>query len=408
MNIGVVTVWGERGASVVSKSYIDILSLENEIYVYSRGGESSIRYSNNESNVYYGKESYIPITNHINKRDFISWLHDNKIKLVLFNEQHWFEPLLWLKELGIKSVSYVDYYTDETIPLYDLYDAVICNTRRHLKAFQCHAQAKYIPWGVDTDLFSLAENTSSSTKTTFFHSCGMNPLRKGTDLLLLAGQSLAGKFEIIIHSQLDLNSFYKNDPEILACIESLENRGLLKIITKTVTAPGLYKLGNVYVYPCRLDGLGLTVPEALASGLPTIIPDAEPMREFASPVCSLVKIDRFYCRKDGYYWPQQLCDIKDLANKMNAYITNSKREKNMHLASEHAQKHLNWEINAQQLNQFINNIKCTPVSEKTKKTYIAYKNYGYRKILTKVEKYNKLFSPLFSLYAKLKEVNKTN
>jgi len=41
----------------------------------------------------------------------------------------------------------------------------------------------------------------------------------------------------------------------------------------------LYYLGDVYVYPTTLDGLGLTVYEALASGLPVIATDVAPMNE---------------------------------------------------------------------------------------------------------------------------------
>ena len=124
MNIGVVTVWGERGASVVSKAYIEALESKHDIFVYSRGGEANIRYTESSMNVWMGKESYLPITTHIDKADFIKWVTTKSIDLVLFNEQHWFEPLLWLKELNIKSISYVDYYTEETVPLFHLYDGL--------------------------------------------------------------------------------------------------------------------------------------------------------------------------------------------------------------------------------------------------------------------------------------------
>jgi hypothetical protein len=232
----------------------------------------------------------------------------------------------------------------------------------------------------------------------------MNPLRKGTDLLLKASQELEGDFELIIHSQIDLFAYYKSNNAVLSALESLKDRDVLTIITKSVSAPGLYKLGNIYVYPCRLDGLGLTVPEAISSGLPTIIPNSEPMKEFATSACSLVNIDRFYCRKDGYYWPQQLCDIADLSLKMSTYIGDDNLKEKMVLAREHAVKSLNWKTNSAELNQFIDDVKVIPLTKNVNKTYQAYKNYGYRKILTKIERYGFIFSPLLSFYDKFKKV----
>jgi 1,2-diacylglycerol 3-alpha-glucosyltransferase len=403
MNIGIVTVWGERGASVVSKAYIEALQDDHEISIYSRGGESSIRYEQSEMNVWQGKKSYIPITTHIDKADFIKWLTSNEIDLVLFNEQHWFKPLLWLKELGIKSLSYIDYYTEETMPLFDLYDGLICNTKRHFKAFQNHHNVMHLPWGLNNGEYTLADNISNKSKTCFFHSCGMNPLRKGTDLLLKAAVQLSGDFELIIHSQKDLFIFYKNDLEVINCLNKLEKNNKLKLITKTVSSPGLYHLANVYVYPCRLDGLGLTVPEAISSGLPTIVPNAEPMNEFISPACSTISIDRFYCRKDGYYWPQQLCDIEDLAKNMQHYTDLDNMTEKMKIARKHAVDKLNWQKNSQGLTSFIEQTKIKPLTKEITKTYNDYTQYGYRKILTTIEKYKLFIIPLLFIYSKLKK-----
>jgi glycosyltransferase involved in cell wall biosynthesis len=231
----------------------------------------------------------------------------------------------------------------------------------------------------------------------------MNPLRKGTDLLLKATAKLSGNFKLIIHSQLDLFSYYNENIDILDCIKTLKESGKLTIITKSVSAPGLYNLGNVYVYPCRLDGLGLTVPEALSSGLPTIVPNAEPMKDFISPSCSLIAIDRFYCRKDGYYWPQQLCDIDDLKHKMENYITDDQLEEKMSVARSHALENLDWQKNSAELNIFIASTKVLPIDSITADTYDKYKHYGYRKIITTIERLSFIFSPIYTIYHKLKK-----
>ncbi len=78
----------------------------------------------------------------------------------------------------------------------------------------------------------------------------------------------------------------------------------------------------------------------------------------------------------------------------------------MQQAREHAEKHLNWTTNSNDLNQFISTIEFTPLTETVKNTYNAYKHHGYRKILTKIEQYEAIFSPLFTLYEKLKNAKK--
>ena len=73
--------------------------------------------------------------------------------------------------------------------------------------------------------------------------------------------------------------------------------------TETVAAPGLYHLGDIYVYPSILDGLGLTVAEALSCGLPCIVPDNAPMNEFIQSGINgrIADVEYLYARSDGYF-----------------------------------------------------------------------------------------------------------
>src|SRR5690606_9428303 len=130
-----------------------------------------------------------------------------------------------------------------------------------------------------------------------------NPKRKGTDLLLKSLDKLQrNNFKITVHTQVPITDFF---PELEELINKYIKEDKLKIIEKTVSAPGLYHIGDVYIYPSRLDGIGLTVPEAISSGLCVIVPDCGPMNEFVTDEFGLkIKVDRFYSRSDGYYWPQ--------------------------------------------------------------------------------------------------------
>ena len=97
-----------------------------------------------------------------------------------------------------------------------------------------------------------------------------------------------------------------------------------------------------------MDGLGLTVAEALSSGLPTIVSDNPPMNEFMNNKNGKkVKIDRLYSSKNGFYWPICQVNINDLSKCMQFYIDNKSNIKELKKhAREYAEKKLNWGKNA--------------------------------------------------------------
>jgi glycosyltransferase involved in cell wall biosynthesis len=336
-NIGIVTTWFERGAAYVSRQYMDAIQKREKVFVYVRGGE---KYANNDAewglpNVTWGKKVSMPnsVTNYIDPDDFKKWLTQKNIDIVFFNEQQYWQPVLLCKRLGIKTASYVDYYTEETIPFFGLFDILICNTKRHFEAFDWHKQAFYIPWGTQTDIFIPPEGKVSAPEGVirFFHSAGMSPYRKGTDYVVRAFEVLikngVKNIELILHLQIDLVSFF---PELKETINLLKQKECLTIIEQTVQRPGLYYTGDVYVYPSRLDGIGLTLAEALSCGLPAITPDNPPMNEFAMSTGSeLIRIDRLFARNDGYYWPQCSIDIQDLAEKMKKFADNTEKMQQM-------------------------------------------------------------------------------
>ena len=207
-NIGIVTTWFERGAAYVSRQYRDLLKDDYNVFIYARGGEEYATGNPNwdDESVTWGKKAILPIPVAIEKKDFEKWIKKNNIEIILFNEQQWWMPIIWAKESGVICGSYIDYYTEETIPLFQVFDFLICNTKRHLEAFSWHSAVYYIPWGTDVDLFSPnSDEVVCKDGVVFFHSAGMSPERKGTDQLINAFASLKGKKKLIIHSQVELS-----------------------------------------------------------------------------------------------------------------------------------------------------------------------------------------------------------
>lgn len=370
MNIGIVTTWFERGAAYVSRQYANVLSKQNNVFIFARGGE---KYAQGEKEwddkwkVYWAskidgnKPTYFSII------EFEKWIKENSIECVLFNEQHWWQPIIFCNTHKIKCGAYIDYYTEETIPFFQCYDFLICNTKRHYNVFKNHKQAFYIPWGTSINIFkNVNYNLVTENKVTFFHSAGYNPERKGTKYLIKAFEKLSCKYKnqslLVIHTQVELKKYC---PDIEDVLEKNKN---IKVICETVPAPGLFHLGDVYVYPSILDGLGLTVTEAFSCGLPVIMTDNAPMTEFGNKLIRRkIKVKEFHTRKDAYYWPVAELSIQSLFKQMEYYILKMEDIPEMKKkAREYALEKLDWEKNANKLNNIICN---TSILNHNKKIY---------------------------------------
>jgi len=405
MNIGIVTTWFERGAAYVSKQFSNILKNENKLYIYARAGEIFGKNDDNwkQDNVTWDRKWLIPIETFISKRRFINWLKENNIEIVLFNEQRWFLPVIWCNEIGVKTGAYIDYYTESTIKLYNIFDFLICNTMRHYEVFNWHPQCYFIPWGTDINLFKPSNKKTASEKDlVFFHSAGMDAERKGTDILIRAFFKLKSDSLLIIHTQIDLKFSDKLTNENM---KELITKNKLKIIQKDVHAPGLYFMGDIYVYPTRLEGIGLTIAEAMSCGLPTIVPDYPPMNEFVDEKSGkLVKIERLYSRYDGYYWPQCKVDEDDLVEKMKYYVKNLKRIEELKINTRiSAENRLNWSQNANELSSIFKRVRKRNTDEcKSEKNLVLnYYSFSYKKFISFFAKYPRFFNMLFLISKKL-------
>lgn len=358
MNIGIVTTWFERGAAYVSRQYMNLLEKEHQVFIFARSDEYAMDDANwSNANVTWSKRLPFVGKTAFDLGEFKTWLKNNSIDLVLFNEQHWWPPILLCDALGIITGAYVDYYTEETVPLFGCYDFLLCNTRRHYSVFDWHPQCLYLPWGTNIDVFRPNLSTKIETnKVTFFHSSGYSPVRKGTDLVLEAFSALPTSAHLVIHSQGPLANKIPN----LATLKKLLEQERLTLYEQTVTAPGLYHLGDVYVYPSRLEGIGLTIAEALACGLPVITTDSPPMNEFVQHGINgrLVSVNRHIARSDGYYWPQSIVNVDSLIKEMSFYVGQADNLPTMkRQAREYAVQNLDWNKNHSTLLDFVRDVK---------------------------------------------------
>ena len=398
MNIGIVTTWFERGAAYVSKQYKDSLEERgHKLFIYSRGGEISVEEKGKKwrgEEIHEGKKVPFPESTYIDLDDFLAWIDGNNIEVVLFNEQRWLPPVLLCKQLGVRCGSYVDYYTKKTVESFGIYDFLICNTKRHNSVFKWHKQCFYIPWGTDTSLFT-GEFRKPSDVLRFFTSVGMSPDRKGLDLTVKAFIDLInGKIidvELIIHSQLDVSEFLRERLSLIdyELYQRLVEGHKVRLISETVTAPGLYYLGDVYVYPSRLDGIGLTIAEALSSGMPVIVPNEPPMNEYLCQYSTAVSVERRFARHDAYYWESNEASVKSICDAFLSYYERREDILDIQYATrKNAVETLSWKSRTSAIESAFSDSEVM---------WLGKKNF---------HKYNNAFNPQFPLISQLQHVYK--
>lgn len=409
LNIGIVTTWFARGAAYVSKQYRDVLLPEANVFIYARAGERKGRGDPDWDGdyVWWGRDRPSPYAVTVfDRKDFANWIKERCIQIVIFNEQHWWPPIRWCKELGVKAVAYVDYYTEETIPLFRYYDALLCNTRRHYEAFSWHPRAWYIPWGTDCSLFHPPPGWPKlvgNSVPVFFHSAGCSPGRKGTLAALHAFHQSGVPTRLVVHTQVDqhdaadLNRLSGIDRDM---VRDMLSQGRLQLVQHTVGGAGLYSLGDVYLYPTALEGIGLTIAESMASGLVPVVTDAPPMNEFVTPECGLtIQVTRSFARSDGYYWPKSQVSVEDLAAKIRWLCDNPALVEHMKVkAREHALQRHDWKRNAPGLADRLRELVHRSDGSATDWTQlIAFERSGYRKLNDVFLRFYWVSFPLYQL-----------
>jgi glycosyltransferase involved in cell wall biosynthesis len=354
VNIGIVTTWFERGAAYVSRAYRDALVPQHRVFIFARAGEKTGCGDPvwDQPDITRGTSLAGKIDTYIDPAEFRGWVARYAIEAVIFNEQHSWDIILAARKMPLAIGAYVDYYTPDTIPFFGLYDFLLCNTQRHYSVFKTHPQCLFIPWGTDLQVFHPRPAVRSFTGVTFFHSSGLSPFRKGTDILIRAFQCVRGPARLVIHSQ-DIER--RDRPSAWDLVQAAHDPRI-ELVEAEVGAPGLYERGDVYVYPSRLEGIGLTIVEALASGLPVITTDAPPMNEFVTEGMNgkLVKVAEEPRRADNYYWPESLVDEAALVEAMQWYVEHPESLRDFKSRSRaDAEARFDWRKNARPLTDWL-------------------------------------------------------
>ena len=315
LRIGLVSVWFERGQAYVTKMIRDSIADQCQTFVFARTG------------VVYDRQiletrGYWEVPNLTTHPDYQippevlhNWVQDNRLDLVIFNEEYDFRLCQAVKQAGARAVTYLDYYTDDWSPAMGLYDLVLCSNLRTYNLVKDLCRAHYMGWAVDSDLFR--PGPAHEAGYTFFHNAGWLGIqyRKMTPACLLAFDAISRHLPqatLLVHAQAGLD---KLPPQ---AVKIIEHNARITYRVETLPAPGLYHLGRIMVFPTKLEGLGLPLFEALACGLPVIATDAPPMNEFIKPDYNglLVPISMQVTRSDHIAYPEEIINLNRLALAM--------------------------------------------------------------------------------------------
>ena len=306
MRVAMPTIWYHRGQTVVSQTLARALrELGHEVFIHARMGgvyglpkQERQRWGWEEATCWpeYDLHLYLPA--------LIAELRKQRVDLVLFNEEYDWDLVVAIKDKGFRVATYLDYlHKDWSREMMLCYDAILCSTRRSFDLMPA-SNRHYVGWGIHEE--SVISGSGRKRPYLFFENAGWLGIndRKGLGTLLQCYQALIKKQpdlfgSLLIHAQVEL------DRE--------ENKALLcgvDVMSGSMNQPGLYHMAQVYCYPAILDGLGLSLLEAIASGCAAICPDASPWNEFVEHERNglLVPIASERQREDGIAFPEVFVD----------------------------------------------------------------------------------------------------
>ena len=361
MKIGFISLLGMRGQWYVTKNFMSALQNEHELFLLARpfNVRDGTFIGNIDDYQIKAKTIYSP-TYALNPEIVSKWVKENKLDIVFFNEEYDWRLVEAAKNSGAKVITYLDYFTAESIPKFQIYDKIIACARHAYDVF-INAGAKnieFINWGVDTELFKPTEGLQ---KATFFHSAGWGGInwRKCSPEILKTFNELRSEghnFTMFFHSQTAKHQY---DKEAQTALDRRVADGSLEVHWGSVAHPGLCHKGHINLALSKLEGLGLFLYEGLACGMPTITTDAPPMNQ---PVENgknglLIKTTGYHYRKDPYFFPEYEIDVTSLKNSMvilgsdSNLITRMSRE-----AREAIEKTYSYELFANNVRNIINSL----------------------------------------------------
>ena len=283
MNVGIVSVWFNRGQAVVSRQVRSILNaLGHNTHVLARRTKPSFIKPHFVDNQDVWKQDNITHSSafEMGVAEYLDWAIKNQLDMVFFDQNLQFEAITALRKRGILTVgrfvweSFGPDNVESALAAFDcIYSLTKCEQERYK---QLGIESPYIQWGCHPELLAHAKINKESDTVTFFYPAGYLSKRKPTIEAVEAFCNVDDqRARLIIKAQHDIRGkeFVEHcktlDARIQVIVEDLPTEAYLNLFSQS----------DVSLAPSRWEGLGLHLYEAVAFGIPTITNNAPPMNE---------------------------------------------------------------------------------------------------------------------------------
>ena len=293
--IGIVTAWGECGMGYIAKNWVYTIEKYPELFEYKifcRAVDKFSPFRWYGNNVTQGYESM-----DINNSIFWTWIDDYKPDIILFQDQNTYSQSKMIDEtnklqrMGIKLINYADWiYRNDLKNYRGLYNVNLAHINRNYQWFKENKLESpiYIKWGVILQNFPFLKRIVNG-HVKFYINLGSGTDRKGYQFIPKALNKMQGN--IVIRKLSPKNKSYKfifssqKKSELnidTKFLKAINNNNNCEIIYKTANNQkgGLYNLGDIYIYPSTMEGVGLTITEAMSTGMPVVTTNYPTMNEW--------------------------------------------------------------------------------------------------------------------------------
>jgi glycosyltransferase involved in cell wall biosynthesis len=241
---------------------------------------------------------FCPLT--ATERDLKQWMHGLD---GVFSIEHSYIARLWplAKRMGIRVTLMPNAeWLDPGNSYLDLVDTFIAPTRacyRLLKQLGWERRSVYIPHPVDTERFAFRERRVARI---FLHCRGWGGYRerKGTDIVYQTAELCRNASFVVRAQSLPRAQVPPN----------------LALVGASPSPEELYEVGDVAIQPSRWEGVGLQILEAMACGIPVIVPNEPPMNEYPADSFLRVPAVQSTVMLGERLWPAYATDVTSLAN----------------------------------------------------------------------------------------------
>ncbi len=318
MNVGIVSVWFNRGQATVARQIRSIFDeFGHSTFVLARPTKPKWAYPNfvSKEDVWNQERVQVGSERDISQAEYLDWVKKNNIEVVFFDQNYQFDEIAQLRSEGIKTIGrfvweqFAPHHVDAAKRAFDIiYSLTQCEVQRYSNL---GINSPYVRWGCHPEVDAFRSERENKGKS-FLYIGGFMSIRKPTAATAKAFSEVrTPENELLIKVQRPIKKTDFVLPEtikdlatprrkIIADDSYIRNDERIRIIDQDMTQDdylSLFANCDVSLAPSRWEGLGLHLFEAQSLGVPTITCNIPPMTEVIEDGVNGLLVD---CKPIGF------------------------------------------------------------------------------------------------------------